>query len=215
MVGSYVKNVTDDETTYITKYIDATTVEVNDDGMSDWTGDTVKLIDKIQLLNGIADLYQIVSLFVRYSESDTYVRAQLRLRGGTIQTGYESASNPIYFLTTHTDVDGNIHKGIELMPQFTDVDDNAIKVVYVQHPSELSNDSDEPLLPPGHHTVLVWGAIEECAIIRSNMELATYAMRRFERQLDELLQTVVPNGMDNSAIPRIPRRAIRLNNRDI
>lgn len=183
MIGLYVYNETDDSTTKITSYTNATTVEVENSDISDWSGDTIYVIGQTFALGGeAADTYEIDRVEVKYNTTDSdYKVATNRLKNSAIQDGYErfSEHNPIYIIET-VDVATEPTNAITIYPQFSKKVTNGVKIHYTEIPTTLSNVDDKPRLPVV--LPLIYEGVASAYEMMQDLEKANYWMSRAEIQ---------------------------------
>ena len=155
MVGLYVENYTDTTYAKITGYTNGTTVTLNTTIGNDWDGDSLRIINnKIAIGGNATDYSTIKRLDIRKTSSSDYLKATPRFYNDVFLKGTESIVNPIYILTT-TSVSGTPTKTLAIYPTWTASDDYAIKMRYLQKPTELSSDSDVPNLPLRHQKFIM------------------------------------------------------------
>jgi len=189
-VGAVVYNSTKDNHSEIEAYSATNTVVLEDE--PDWdAGDTVYILEKeFTFSTNITDYVSNLSMLVRYSPTDQYVPAELKLYDPD-NTLRATESNPIYVLKQINTASGVI-QGFEIFPRFEEKDDKAIHQRYVALPADMSNDSDTPQLPNGMDGFLFWKGVEYGAVIRRDTDLVGLANAQFEKGKRQVLDFFKP-----------------------
>ena len=215
MVGLYVENYTDTAYAKIKSYTSATTVTLDTTIDDTWDGDSLRIIDNRILINTSSLSYTTVRrVDIRKTATSSYKKATSRFYNDAFPTGAESFTDPIYIITTK-DVSGVATKAIEVYPNWTASDDNAMKIIYLDMPTALSGDTDVPILPLGHHKFLSWYAVMEGAILRRDDKLYELAEREYEKGKRNLFKNYRPTSQDGNVKMRVPNRVGSMMSRDI
>jgi len=74
---------------------------------------------------------------------------------------------------------------------------DTISVVYTKVPSDLSSDSDIPLIPTRYHYLLVDGACAHAYEDSDNFEAAANAWNSYFQAIEEMANTLMVEGYDN------------------
>ena len=206
MEDAIVYNSTQDSYEKIATYTSTTVVEL-DDTVSDWeAGDTVYVITGVYTFGGNAtDIYGYpLYVGVKYNGSsgtpsdDNFTRCTLwgdtqAFRGerGRDRDDVFPESDPIYTLTTIT-VSGTPTAAVKIRPIPEEYLDDSIYIKYIERPSLLSDDDDEPRLPLTHHKFLSDGAVAEiCFGHLDDHEKGAIFEQRFREGRERLLNSMI------------------------
>lgn len=162
-IGNYVYNVTEGEWALIKGYTNTSTVTLEHE--MGWTaGDVIKVVERQYALGGDAiDSNNILSVFVKYNSTGDYVQCSQR-DFNDLSASDEATYNqtkPYFYLTT-MEVSGVQISAIGIVQKPYEPVDDAIKIRYVQTPTEMSAAGDKPKLPYAFHKLLIMGATIDC-----------------------------------------------------
>lgn len=181
MVGRVIVNDTDGTSTIISGFTNATTVTVEEEDVSDWSGDTISVIGNEFAIGGDGtDIYTVEQIAVQYDDADTYKRvAEPRNKTDIFQQGSETGSQlrPLYYMTTAT-VSGVPTDAIGIFPQFDKNVTNAIEMTYIARPAKMSADTDKPRFPIG--SALIYGAIMRSYETMQDLQKTGYWQNKYE-----------------------------------
>lgn len=211
MIGLYVENTTDNTTTQITDYTNATTVTVSDTIGDTWDGDSIRVINSTYTLSGNAsDFYMLEEVTMRATTTSQYIRAIQRFEKDLFQNLYSAGSepyntqSPVYYLTKVQTTTGPIN-AFTLLPLLKNGDDKCVYIKYIEKPALLSADSDEPFLPLGHHEFIYWKAVANGMVMRGDINGSMAAQQKFEQGKRNLVAQFTMTSMDQPISARLPR----------
>jgi len=216
MVGLWLYNSTDASTAQITIYNSATSVDVNDTDISDWSGDSVYVLgQKFSFGGDLGDLYTVKSVGFKYNTTnDFYTTSEIRSETDLFRYGNEVGSEafPRVYLTTLT-VGGVLVGGIGILPAYQTKITDAIRITYVKKPTVLSADSDTVRLPVD--TPLIYGATARAFEYKKEYDKAAYWSSKFELSKPRAVSQYRPLSVSRGNKMRLPRRFAAITNRYI
>ena len=213
MIGLYVENTTDNSSLQITDYTNPTTVTLNGTIGDTWDGDSIRVINATYTLSGNAtDFYMLEEVTVRATTTSNYIRATQRFEKDLFSNLYTNSGNtepynqyaPTYFITKVVTTTGPV-SAFTLLPLLKVGDTKCVYIKYIEKPSLLSIDADEPFLPLGHHEFIYWKAVANGMMMRGDGNGSMLAQQKFEQGKRNLIGQFTMTSMDQPISPRLPR----------
>lgn len=175
MEGFRVYNSDLDVTARIVKFTNATTVQLDIDINDDWDGDTIYILgNEFTFGNETLDLKEVSGVYIKYlgSEQDFTPVSRTDNKLARFRERYYSTHEP-YFYNTVVKVGNDTYPAVGILPFPVSIN-GQILFSYIQKPSPLVNDSDEPRLKTtGLHQVIINGATAQCKRIQGAFEEAS------------------------------------------
>lgn len=210
----YVVNTTDDSSTYITGYTSTTEVTVNDDDISDWSGDAIYIIGQEFTFGGdAANLWDIESVGVKYNSTDTsYRKATPMDKDDIFQDGGETGSeaSPVWYPTSVV-VSSAQNAAVGIYPKLQNKFSEAIEIEYSGKVSDLTDDV-APTLPVS--VPLIYGATAWAFRQKQDHESADVWEAKYEMAKKRAISRWRPKSKDGPRRIRVPRHYAAIYNRD-
>lgn len=167
MIDGWAYNSTDDEALRITGYTNTTTLTLEDDIDDTWDGDTIYIFTGVFTFDiSGTSMYRPDWIGVKYASTDKdFTRCvvaedrdlYIDARGRNTNDSF-SQKTPTYTFET-VSVSSLPTSGIKIQPfNWQEAISEGVFVRYIKKPAIMTNNTDIPRLPIGHHKILVYGA---------------------------------------------------------